>query len=88
MFWSPQVFLLVNESTVKRYKSGLADEIEPAITQLIERAEQGLASLEKKEMSLQAKVVSWRSERRKGTYVDGGLKGRICQGKICSGYRN
>jgi len=46
----------VNENTVKRYKSDLADEIEPVITELIERAQQGLSALEKKEHSLQTKV--------------------------------
>lgn len=53
-----QVFLLVNENTVKRYKSALADEIEPVITELIERAQQGLSTLEKKEHNLQTKVNS------------------------------
>ena len=52
-----QVFLLVNEATVKRYKSDLADEIEPVIAELIERAQQGLSALEKKEHSLQTKVI-------------------------------
>ena len=43
---------------MKRYKSALADEIEPVITELIERAEQGLSALEKKEHTLQTKVMS------------------------------
>ena len=51
------MFLLVNEDTVRRYKSGLADEIEPAIVQLIELAEQGLNALEKQEQALQTKVI-------------------------------
>jgi len=51
------VFLLVDEATVKRYKSDLADEIEPVIAELIERAQQGLSALEKKEHSLQTKVA-------------------------------
>ena len=51
-----QVFLLVNEDIVKKYKSNLADEIEPAISELIQRAEQGLTRLEKKEQFLEAKV--------------------------------
>lgn len=57
-FFFGQVFLLVNENTVKRYKSALADEIEPVITELIERAQQGLSTLEKKEHTLQTKVNS------------------------------
>jgi DASH complex subunit SPC19 len=48
----------VNEDTIRRYKSGLADEIEPAIAQLIELAEQGLNALEKQEQALQTKVTS------------------------------
>ena len=51
-----KVFLLVDEGTIKRYKSELADEIEPAIAELIERAEQGLAAMLKKEAALQIKV--------------------------------
>jgi len=51
-----QVFLLVNEETVKRFKTNLADEIEPAISELIERAEQGLVTLEKKQQLLETKV--------------------------------
>jgi len=51
------VFLLVNEDTVRKYKTDLADEIEPAINELIERAEQGLKALEKKASALQTKVL-------------------------------
>ena len=51
-----QVFLLVNEDTVKKYKSSLADEVEPAISELIQRAEEGLASLEKTQQLLETKV--------------------------------
>jgi len=61
------VFLLVNESVVKRYKSDLADEIKPVITELIERAQQGLSALEKKEHSIQTKVENARSRPRNAT---------------------
>ena len=47
----------MNEAIVKRYKAALADEIEPVIAELIERAQQGLTALEKKEHSLQTKVI-------------------------------
>jgi DASH complex subunit SPC19 len=50
----------VNERIIKKYKSGLADEIEPAISELIERAEQGLVSLERKEALLQTKVTDYK----------------------------
>jgi DASH complex subunit SPC19 len=50
------VFLLTNEATVQKYKSELIDEIEPAINELIERAEQGLKTLYQKESVLQTKV--------------------------------
>lgn len=52
------MFLLIDEGTVKRYKTDLIDEVEPAINELIERAEQGLKSLHRKEGQLQAKVLS------------------------------
>lgn len=51
------MFLLVNEDTVKKYKIDLADEVEPTINELMGRAEQGLAALEKKEALLKTKVT-------------------------------
>ncbi|EIM85647.1 uncharacterized protein STEHIDRAFT_81146 [Stereum hirsutum FP-91666 SS1] len=51
-----RVFLLIDESTVKRYKADLRDEIEPQVTELISRAEKGLKTLLKKESTLQTKV--------------------------------
>ncbi|KZT05555.1 uncharacterized protein LAESUDRAFT_625224, partial [Laetiporus sulphureus 93-53] len=51
-----RVFLLVDESTVRKYKADLTDEIEPQINELIARAEKGLQILLKKESLLQAKV--------------------------------
>ena len=51
-----QVFLLIDESTVRRYKADLRDEIEPQIIELISRAEKGLKTLQKKEAVLQTKV--------------------------------
>lgn len=51
-----QVFVLIDEGTIKKYKSDLVDEIEPAVNELIERAEQGLKALYKKESILQTKV--------------------------------
>ncbi|KAF8897866.1 Spc19-domain-containing protein, partial [Infundibulicybe gibba] len=51
-----RVFLLIDEGTVKKYKTDLADEIEPSINELIERAEAGLKTLQKKESILQTKV--------------------------------
>ncbi|OSD04547.1 hypothetical protein PYCCODRAFT_107646 [Trametes coccinea BRFM310] len=52
---SERVFLLVDESTVRRYKADLSDEIEPQINELISRAEKGMQILLKKESMLQAK---------------------------------
>ena len=51
-----QVFLLVDEGTVKKYKADLSDEIEPQITELISRAEKGMEALQKKRLLLQRKV--------------------------------
>ncbi|KAK7437406.1 hypothetical protein VKT23_018651 [Stygiomarasmius scandens] len=53
---SERVFALVNDSTIKQYQSSISDELEPAITELIERAEAGLKVLQKKQSQLQAKV--------------------------------
>ncbi|KAH7912951.1 Spc19-domain-containing protein [Hygrophoropsis aurantiaca] len=51
-----KVFLLIDESTVRKYKADLTDEIEPQINELIERAEKGLKSLSLKENLVQNKV--------------------------------
>ena len=54
--FSPQVFLLIDESTVRIYKADLTDEIEPQINELLSRAEKGLQLLLKRESVLEAKV--------------------------------
>lgn len=46
----------MDEGTIRRYKADLIDEVEPAINELIERAEQGLERMQKKESVLEAKV--------------------------------
>jgi len=51
-----RVFLLIDESTVKRYQTEIADEVEPQITELLKRAEQGLEVLVKKETLLKNKL--------------------------------
>jgi len=51
-----QVFLLVDEDTVEKYKADLSDEIEPQITELISRAEKGTKALQKTQLALQTKV--------------------------------
>lgn len=51
-----KVFVFVNETTVRKYKSALADEIEPQIQELIDRARKGTMALEKKRNNLKAKV--------------------------------
>lgn len=50
---------MIDESTVKRYKADLRDEIEPQVTELISRAEKGLKTLLKKESTLQTKVRTY-----------------------------
>ncbi|RDB20018.1 DASH complex subunit SPC19 [Hypsizygus marmoreus] len=71
---SQRVFLLIDEGTVKKYKADLVDEIEPAINELIERAEQGLKALSKKESALQTKVDSARSRPLRPTATTGPQK--------------
>ena len=56
-----QVFLLVDEGTVRRYKADLTDEIEPQINELLSRAEKGLQVLLKRESVLQAKAGNIRT---------------------------
>lgn len=51
----------MDEGTVRKYKADLADEIEPSINELIERAEQGLKLLMKQENVLEAKVSDEKS---------------------------
>ncbi|KDQ64211.1 hypothetical protein JAAARDRAFT_187571 [Jaapia argillacea MUCL 33604] len=51
-----KVFLLVDEGTIRQYKSELTDEIEPQIHELISRAEKGIKGLYKRRDILQAKV--------------------------------
>jgi len=51
-----QVFLLIDEATVGRYKADLADEIKPHIDELIDRAEKGLNTLSRREGLIQSKV--------------------------------
>jgi DASH complex subunit SPC19 len=51
-----QVFLLVDEGTVEKYKADLSDEIEPQITELMSRAEKGMKALQRTQLALQTKV--------------------------------
>ncbi|KAJ3556798.1 hypothetical protein NM688_g1822 [Phlebia brevispora] len=55
---SERVFLLVDEETVRKYKTDLTDEIEPQVHELLSRAEKGLKILQKREAMLQSKVKS------------------------------
>ncbi|KAJ7188595.1 Spc19-domain-containing protein [Mycena filopes] len=64
---SQRVFLLVGSETVRKYKAELTDEIEPAINELIELAEQGLKSMQKKEAVLQTKVDTAQSRTARPT---------------------
>lgn len=41
---------------MRRYKADLADEIEPQINELIDRAEKGLNALSRREGLIQSKV--------------------------------
>ncbi|KAF8908353.1 Spc19-domain-containing protein [Mucidula mucida] len=56
-----RVFLIVNDGLVKSYKADLIDEVEPAINDLIERAERGLKQLQRKEAQLQNKAEALKS---------------------------
>ncbi|KAI0092133.1 Spc19-domain-containing protein [Irpex rosettiformis] len=53
---SERVFLLTGESTVRKYKADLTDDLEPQINELLSRAEKGLKTLMKQQSMLQTKV--------------------------------
>lgn len=55
---SQRIFLFVKESTVRQYKSELAEEIEPQILEFLERARKGVKALERRQHALQSKVTS------------------------------
>ncbi|TFY66635.1 hypothetical protein EVG20_g4453 [Dentipellis fragilis] len=74
-----EVFLLIDEGTVRKYKADLSDEIEPQITELISRAEKGLKALLKKESALQAKVKTAQSQPQTGTTTSNKLGNRRLQ---------
>ena len=46
----------MNESTVRKYKADLSEEIEPQILELVDRAKKGVRALEKRRNNLKAKV--------------------------------
>ncbi|KAH8834550.1 Spc19-domain-containing protein [Flagelloscypha sp. PMI_526] len=58
---SQRVFLLVGEATVDKYKSELAEEIEPAVSELLLRAENAAQALLKKESQLESRLDNARS---------------------------
>ena len=49
-------FELITESEVKDAQKDLADEVTPQIAELLKRAEQSLAKLERKKFALKSKV--------------------------------
>ncbi|KAJ3719353.1 Spc19-domain-containing protein [Lentinula raphanica] len=55
------VFALAPSSTLQKYKTDLIDEVEPAIKELVEKAQGGLQALEKKEKALEIKVETTRN---------------------------
>ncbi|KAJ3993694.1 Spc19-domain-containing protein [Lentinula boryana] len=55
------VFALASSSTLQKYKADLIDEVEPAIIELVEKAQAGLQALEKKERTLENKVETARN---------------------------
>ena len=50
-------FELITETEVKDAQKDLADEITPQISELLKRAEQSLAKLERKQFALKSKVI-------------------------------
>ncbi|KAF8592667.1 hypothetical protein K439DRAFT_1400653 [Ramaria rubella] len=56
-----RMFALVNESHAAMYQAQLAEEVEPQITELTERAKKGIKQLERKESILTSKLEAARS---------------------------
>ncbi|KAF9058945.1 hypothetical protein BDP27DRAFT_1239757 [Rhodocollybia butyracea] len=50
------VFTLTSSSTLRKYKADLIDEVEPAILELVQRAQVGLQAVGEKEKALEMKV--------------------------------
>lgn len=53
-----QHFELITDSEVKDAQRDLTDEITPQISELLKRAEQSLAKLERKQFALKSKVTA------------------------------
>ena len=58
------MFLLVGESTVRRYKDDITDEIEPQIRELLSRAQKGLGLVVKREHLLRTKAESMQQSKQ------------------------
>ncbi|KAF8493505.1 cytochrome cd1-nitrite reductase-like protein [Gautieria morchelliformis] len=62
-----RLFALINESHAAMYKTQLAEEVEPQITELTNRAEKGIKQLERKENVLTSKLDAARASSRAST---------------------
>ncbi|KZV72111.1 hypothetical protein PENSPDRAFT_539512, partial [Peniophora sp. CONT] len=51
-----RVFTLVGESTVRRYKADVVEEVEPQINELVSRAQKGMHALQTRQSLMQDKV--------------------------------
>jgi len=56
-----RLFVLINENHASTYQAQLAEEIEPQIVELTERAEKGIKALERKENVLVSKLDAMQS---------------------------
>ncbi|KIK64872.1 hypothetical protein GYMLUDRAFT_403659 [Collybiopsis luxurians FD-317 M1] len=55
------VFTLTSSSTLEKYKTDLIDEVEPAVMELVEKAQAGLQAVEKRERALETKLEAAQS---------------------------
>lgn len=76
---STRVFHLIDEATVKRYKKDVADELEPALNELLERAERSLSDLLRSASGLQAKVDEAQTKPPAGASASQKLQARRLQ---------
>ncbi|EJD53666.1 hypothetical protein AURDEDRAFT_53214 [Auricularia subglabra TFB-10046 SS5] len=53
---SERMSVMVNEPIIELYKAQMAEEIEPQIFEMVQRAESGITALDRKERTLKAKL--------------------------------
>ncbi|KZW04200.1 hypothetical protein EXIGLDRAFT_19105 [Exidia glandulosa HHB12029] len=69
--------VMVNEPIIELYKAQMAEEIEPQIFEMVQRAATGLTALERKERTLKAKVEAAQSRAKAAQPARGTATGAV-----------